>query len=412
MEKASSSLWALCSSPTCRHIPRGETLASQAAVFILDGANPNAHSAEGTALFRAVSCGIGQPTGFQLMQQARTSEPPRSAWRPADGVALVRLLLDASANPNLRTMIDGGYSCPLFKLCEIGAAPHLIQMLVHAGADTEGRALERGDGKGSYTSLIVAAQKGYADTVKELLAVNANVDACRQGWTQLTALHAACENNHPACAKLIIEAGADLELCKMGRDGAPDKQTALLLSADKGWAECVSMLIDAGADTTATFIYKGRRYSSVTTAVDELSRGTGPAACDWPRCIRLLTKRADDAGLLAALQCLAFASSASSRLGRASIVHQLSGDLHELISGHVCEPKSGRAQRQTITAVLRRGMRREDAAPKPTTAAATKAGAGEVQRNSTPSLSAVMARPPPAVPWHSLITHAHASKLS
>ena len=57
---------------------------------------------------------------------------------------------------------------------------------------------------------------------------------------------------------------------------------------DKGWAESTSLLLEAGANPKASFMYQGRKWTAEENARDELSRSDGPPHCDWRECIRLL----------------------------------------------------------------------------------------------------------------------------
>ena len=152
----------------------------------------------------------------------------------------------------------------------------------------------------------------------------------------------------------LLAAKPDLEL----RKTTGSKQTALLISAGMGWAKCLELLIEAGADTEATFIYRGKMYTGLTDAMDELSRSTGPYGCDWAQCVQLLSTHQYLSKLLAAKQRLAFASSTSRRLAQESAVyHGLGGDLHDMI----CDTKTSclhkqcnQRERAVVAAVLKR----------------------------------------------------------
>lgn len=346
-------------------------LANMAALALLAGADPNADDGEGTPLFKAVSCG----------HDHRTPSYPgmASKWHPGEEVRLVEVLLAAKADPNRHTTTAGGDTCALCRVAEIGMMSHLIPVLVNAGANTEQMSGYRdGNGtiatEGAFTPLIIASQYGHASTVAALLSAGANVNAQRSG-SGLTPLHGACENNHPQLLPMLLDAGAELETRKC--DGS--QQTALLISAGKGWVECLRLLIEAGSDMDATFVYQSTTYTALQDAADEFSRDTGPANCRWNDCIRLIFNRTVDVAMLQAWQRLAFACSTCKRLAEASVVYQAlpllptgEGDLHDLIAealprsrgGDLMQPprrapRETARDRQTYTAVLERQREQE-----------------------------------------------------
>ena len=94
----------------------------------------------------------------------------------------------------------------------------------------------------------------------------------------------------------VLAANPDLEM----RKTSSSQQTALLISSGMGWAKCLELLIEAGADTDATFLFRGRIFTGLTDAMDELSRSTGPYGCDWARCVQLLLTHQCFSKLLAA----------------------------------------------------------------------------------------------------------------
>jgi hypothetical protein len=247
-------------------------LAHMAALALLGGADPNADDGAGTPLFRAVSCGHDHMT--------LPYPGIRTNWLPGEETRLLKVLLAAKAGPNQHMSTHGGDTCALCRLSEMGLAPHLVETLVDAGANTEEMCGES-NGEGAFTPLIIASQSGHVSTCAALLKSGANVNARRSG-SGLTPLHGACENNHPQLVPTLLEAGAELEVCKR----AGSQQTAFLISAGKGWVECLRLLIDAGSDMDATFVYQGQTYTALQDAADEFSRGTGPANCGWDDCIR------------------------------------------------------------------------------------------------------------------------------
>ena len=99
--------------------------------------------------------------------------------------------------------------------------------------------------------LHAAVLKSETDTARQLIADGFPIDA--RNHQGRTALHLAAIHDHVAIAKLLIEAGADIEKATPRqsiefRDGG---STALMLTAVRGSAEVAKMLIAAGADVNA-----------------------------------------------------------------------------------------------------------------------------------------------------------------
>ena len=86
------------------------------------------------------------------------------------------------------------------------------------------------------TSLILAAKRGYYDTVKELLGNGANVNQTnKDGWT---ALHGAAFNGHTDIVRLLLKWGANV-------NQADDSgMTVLSMAAAKGHIDTVRLLLD------------------------------------------------------------------------------------------------------------------------------------------------------------------------
>ena len=315
VQKYSNKLLQICGSKRSPSADGGAgDLARMAALTLLGGADPNADDGAGTPLFRAVSCG----------HDHRTPAYPgiQTKWLPGEETQLLQVLLAAKADPNRHMNTFGGDTCALCRLAEMGLAPHLVESLVDAGARVDemcgdSRSAADGGSEGAFTPLIIASQSGHVSTCAALLKNGANVNAQRSG-SGLTPLHGACENNHPQLVPMLLEAGAELEV----RKRAGSQQTAFLISAGKGWVECLRLLIEAGSDMDATFVYQGQTYTALQDAADEFSRGTGPANCGWDDCVRLIFNRTVDVAVLQARQRLAFASSTCKRLAEASVVYQ------------------------------------------------------------------------------------------
>ncbi|MGE0447266.1 MAG: ankyrin repeat domain-containing protein, partial [Vicinamibacterales bacterium] len=121
-----------------------------------------------------------------------------------------------------------------------------------------------------YSVLMAAARTGNVRLVRALLARGANVDA-REGWQEQTALMLAAAENHGDVVRVLVEAGADVNLPSRVLDGAPPRQraaadvgqqgvhvtfpkgglTAVHFAARQNAPDAVAALADAGADLDA-----------------------------------------------------------------------------------------------------------------------------------------------------------------
>lgn len=142
--------------------------------------------------------------------------------------AIVKMLLDAGANPNEK---DLGHDEPaLFTaICYQGEA---VKLLLEAGANANG-----GERR---TALMYASERGVQTAVEALLAAGADSNA--RSYRGLTALMHASVGGHEAIVKLLLDARADINA--QSNEGA----SALLYASFIGHERIVKLLLEAGAD--------------------------------------------------------------------------------------------------------------------------------------------------------------------
>ncbi|MFD9498022.1 ankyrin repeat domain-containing protein [Streptomyces sp. NPDC060035] len=98
------------------------------------------------------------------------------------------------------------------------------------------------DSESAADRLVRAAEDGDASQVARLLGEGVPVDAARKGGRGLTALDIAVQRGHADVVRVLVEAGADL--------GQPvhdyGEHTPLTMAASNGRTDIVAALLDAG----------------------------------------------------------------------------------------------------------------------------------------------------------------------
>jgi ankyrin repeat protein len=153
-------------------------------------------------------------------------------WNDRDTTGM---LLRAGAHANAAD--DEGVT-PLSLAC-LNANPGIVADLLKAGANPNAT---RVNGE---TPLMTAALTGNLEVVQLLLAAGAQANAKESSRGQ-TALMRAVAANHPAIVNALFAGGADVKARSTNRF------TALLFAAQQGNAECARLLLNAGADVNDT----------------------------------------------------------------------------------------------------------------------------------------------------------------
>jgi len=196
----------------------------QAAAMIVDGADVNELSADGTTALH---------------------------WAAYYGNAeLVIQLLRAEANVDTRN--DYG-SSPMSEVATVGNL-EILKLLLDAGADAESPNFE------GQTALMAVARTGNVEAAKLLLRKGANIHG-QESWGGQTALMWAAARQHPEMVKFLIDNGANVDERAIDRNwerrvtAEPRVKemftggfTPLLFAVREECLECVRILLDAGAD--------------------------------------------------------------------------------------------------------------------------------------------------------------------
>lgn len=132
--------------------------------------------------------------------------PLHLAVRWAGDPTIVTVLLDAGADPNARTSVEGAtplHGVSLNATGDAGAA--IVAVLLDAGADPEAL-----DGNGATPLHWAASETPSVAVIEALLSVG--VDLLARDHNGATPLHyAAAETSYPAAIAALLAAGADPE---------------------------------------------------------------------------------------------------------------------------------------------------------------------------------------------------------
>lgn len=144
----------------------------------------------------------------------------------------------------------------MYLACVNGNAA-LIDRLLKAGIDANVAGPE------GETALMTAARSGKVDAARALLDRGATIDA-RESWHGQTALMWAAAQRHPDMVRELIARGADVNahsnLEKWARQTTAEPRekwlplgsmTPLLFASREGCVECAKILVEAGADLNA-----------------------------------------------------------------------------------------------------------------------------------------------------------------
>ena len=170
-----------------------------------------------------------------------TSEPDdtwtQDALNRNDLDAIKRRVLE---DPDYLTDRDFEYQTPLLRAVEFTNI-ELVEFLLQHGADPD-PVVDDG-----YTSLLTAIEMDHPDSLKIVsLLIAAGADIHQTGTNGWTPLHMAAARGHLEKARLLIEAGAEVDL----RKNIDGEETPLMEAGWLGRAELVRLLLEHGADPT------------------------------------------------------------------------------------------------------------------------------------------------------------------
>jgi ankyrin repeat protein len=155
-----------------------------------------------------------------------------------DDLPLARLAIYYGHRAVAQTLIDHGATVDVFTAAAIGNADRLAMLL------QEDSAAARAYSADGWTPLALTAYFGHPAAARLLLAAGADLHAISRNDNANMPLHAAVAGKHLDMVRLLVEAGADVN-AQDGRGWTP-----LNLAAHEGPADLVTTLLAAGADPT------------------------------------------------------------------------------------------------------------------------------------------------------------------
>lgn len=171
--------------------------------------------------------------------------PPWFAALKSKDLQLVRIFLEAGADPNQTRGPLPGPQPNCLLLATMQRQLPLMQMLLEAGADVDV------DLDPKYpqfnTTLGYAAYHRHTDSVRLLLRAGADPNVPANGRYRYTALQAAAMYGLEDVVEILLQAGADVKAPPCPYGGV----TALQAAAIKGYLRLARVLIEAGADVNA-----------------------------------------------------------------------------------------------------------------------------------------------------------------
>ena len=129
-------------------------------------------------------------------------DTPLIAAIPFGNLELVRFLLEHGADPNVE--VDDGYTCLLTAIeSDANESTRIVAELIRAGADIHGT------GTSGYTPLHMAAARGQAEKARLLIDAGADVDRRKEIDASETPLMEAAYCGQPSTVRLLLDHGAD-----------------------------------------------------------------------------------------------------------------------------------------------------------------------------------------------------------
>lgn len=138
----------------------------------------------------------------------------------------------------IKTILKHSTAITIHEACAVGLARDLEKMLAQKPAVINEYAHH------GFTPLGIAAHFGKEEILRILLRHRADPNLHSLNGFQVYPLHAALSSKFDGCSKMLVEAGAEVNVVQKGNI------TALHLAAQQGNIEMIILLLENGADIT------------------------------------------------------------------------------------------------------------------------------------------------------------------
>jgi len=186
------------------------------------------------AMFDAIDAGDEARLGELL-----AAEPGLAGERDDDGVSAALHARYRDNHDAVAQLLATDPELDIFDAAGLGRPDRLAELL---GRNRAGATAFSSDG---FTALHLAAFFGQVEAARLLIAHSAPPNVASRNALQVMPLHSAAAGSHVGVARLLVEAGADVNAVQ------PHGYRPLHAAAQNGNAELTEVLLAAGADPAA-----------------------------------------------------------------------------------------------------------------------------------------------------------------